>query len=229
MDRARNALKDLLKTPEQKAYGLVAATALTVVFFAFFAIRPAYLKILELNRDIRGKEYILAEMQEKQSNLVYLRDQKTNIEDQLENFETALPLEQESGFLIANFAALAENNNIVLSSVQFRNELDRSVDEQYQSYLHYGSISFLQVQLEVSGDIDDIFGYLQELEEFPRPIDVKSFDYTRNTVIDTISNSEEDATFYPYSGSFRVVVFYSNVENISDTLYDEPLSSDDVQ
>ena len=121
-------LKELFKTPQRKTYTMVGITALTVGLFIFLTIRPTFIKIADLNKEIKDKEIFLNKIEKKLENVNYLISKKESSTEELDIFLRDFPEEVKGGFIVANIAAIADKHEIVVQRIEFSEE----VDEDYE-------------------------------------------------------------------------------------------------
>lgn len=202
--RRNSPFKDLFNTPQQKTYTLLVSTVLLVAVFFFFAIRPAYNKIAEINQQLTQKEALLKQINTKISSLQKLKDAKKEKEKDLHYFEDAFPNEAQSGYLVANFAGIADNNNLILLTVEFEDDI---VDTEGTIYpdVDTSSVTLFQGRLTVSGRIEDIENYISDLEIFPRVVNIKSISYNKNS---TATLSDGTVVSQPYTAQITALMFY---------------------
>lgn len=204
-------LSELFKTPQRKTYTLSAITAITIGVFLLLALRPTFLKITELNKEIEDKRDFLIEVDDKVQTLNYLISERQSVSSNLSLLDAGLPSNEKAGFLIANFAAIAEQYDLNLSSVEF------SDDVEIDSLADFGdveNISVVEVQITIKGTQVDIQRFINHLENFPRVINVISANYSK----EKLSESEDDIdTFYPYSGTLMVHLYRWIGETDTDT------------
>ena len=195
-------LRDLFKTPKRKTYTLAGVTALTVGIFIFLSLRPTFIKIAHLNREIKDKQEFLNQLDDKLEDINYLISQKSSVAQELNYFHEDFPTEEKSGFLVANFAAIADKFSIDLISVEFE-EVD-SEDLQFDME-NIESIGVVQGNVRLEGNLADIESYVDHLESFPRILDVQSIVYSQN-VLSEFEGDLED--FMPIQCSISINIFH---------------------
>lgn len=181
-------LKELFKTPQRKTYTMVGVTAVTVGLFVFLTIRPTFIKIADLNKEIQDKETFLSKIEKKLETLNYLISQKETSSTELEVFLKDFPEEEKGGFIVANLAQIAEQYDNILKSITFNDELDSD----YEIGIEYEeNIKIVQVDIVILGDLDDIEKFVEYIETFPRIFDIKSVRYSREDLNDYEDNIED--------------------------------------
>lgn len=198
-------LKELFKTPKRKTYTLVGATVLTVGIFVLFSLRPTFVKIADLNREIKDKQEFLDKLEDKLEAINYLISQKRSVEQELSYFEEDFPSEEKSGFVVANLAAIAEKFDLRLISVEF--EEDEIDSEENLDIGNAEDVGIMQVDARLEGNTSGMEDYIEYLESFPRIFDVKSISYAN---ADLSSFEGELEEFSPVECSTRMYLFYWN-------------------
>ncbi|MDD3648192.1 MAG: hypothetical protein PHS44_06895 [Candidatus Dojkabacteria bacterium] len=203
MQISNPSLTELFKTPRRKTYTLAGFTAITVGLFAFFALRPTFVKIADLNAEIKDKKEFLVKIDDKLTTVNDLIQQKQSVSQELVYFDKALPEDKKAGFLVANLAEIAEKYDILLVSVESKAvESDKQVS---MSIDIPPGILLESVNVSLEGEIDSIEKYLEHLELFPRILDVVSISYRKN---DPGLMDEGQGKFYPYVADLSFNVFH---------------------
>lgn len=171
-------LSELFKTPQRKTYTLTAITAFMVGVFLLFAIRPTFLKIAELNSEIKQKEELLAKIEKKLEILNYLIREKQSVDTELEAFDKSFPVEEKTGFIVANLARVAEKYNIDLMSVEF----EKPTQEILLDVENVESVNVLVVRVSIEGSLNDVQGYISYFEFFPRIFDIQTISYSKQDI-----------------------------------------------
>lgn len=203
-------LRELFKTPKRKTYTLVGITAVTVGVFVFFTIRPTFIKIADLNKEIKDKQEFLSKVETKLETLNYLISQKQSVSQELGYFEEDLPTEEKGGFIIANLAAIAEKQNLDLVGVEFDDNLSENVQLDIENFSDLGIV---EVGLCLEGDFKNLEKYVGYLENFPRIFDVRSINYEK---LDLSKFKDDLDNYKPIECNISMYVFYWNEEGEAD-------------
>ena len=178
-------LRALFKTPQRKSYTLIAFTAITVGVFVVFSLRPTFRKVSSLRKEIKDKEEFLEKMNKKLSTLNILIDEKESLSREAAYFDKFFPTEQKEGFLVANLAEIADENNLILKSISFIDEGDiietKNTTEEVNIYVH-------GVSMTLEGEKTDVERFTKYLESFPMIFDL----YTHNYATEDIENFDGD-------------------------------------
>ena len=207
----RNIFKDLFETPQQKTYSLLIATLVVILVFFFFAIRPAYVKIAELNREISDERLLLAQINTKINTLETLSSELARLRQDLPLFYDSFPDKAENGFVVGNLSALADANGLKLSSIEFSDILDTTQLELINT-VDLTNVKMVQVRINIDGNIQQIIAYVSSLERFPRIINIQSISYNHNQATETVLNDAQESPFYEYSAQLTMFVFYYTEE-----------------
>jgi Tfp pilus assembly protein PilO len=105
-------LRELFKTPQRKTYTTLVLTLVTVGVLIFFTIRPTFIKIADLRKELKDKKTFLERIDKKQRNLNYLIDEKASFTNELDIFSKNLPEEIKGGFIVANLSEIANLQNV---------------------------------------------------------------------------------------------------------------------
>lgn len=178
-------LRALFKTPQRKSYTLIAFTAITVGIFVVFSLRPTFKKVSSLRKEIKDKEEFLEKMNDKLSTLNSLIDEKESVSKEVAYFNKVFPTEQKEGFMVANLAEIAEENNLILKSVMFMDEGDIV---ETKNTKNVSNIYNLGVSMSLEGETTDIERFTDYLESFPMIFDL----YRNSYATEDIENFEGD-------------------------------------
>lgn len=185
-------LRGLFKTPQRKTYTLGGVTIIVVALFILFTIRPTFVKIGELNKEIAENREFLEDLEIKYDTLTTLIQKKQEASGDIAYFETAFPEAKRSGFMVANLAAIAEQNGLVLSYVEFKD-----VDQEEETFFEIENIDRVivsKVNLSLKGDLNDIENFVRHMEKFPRIYDIISVSYEKEDISESRYSTE---TYYP--------------------------------
>jgi Tfp pilus assembly protein PilO len=199
-------LKELFRTPKRKTYTAIAITIILVGFLSFFSIRPTFVKIADLNKEIKDKENFKEKVDEKLRTVNSLIAQKQSVSEELLYFEQAFPEDHSSGYIVANIAAIAKSYNLDLMGIEFNEIKGEDYKTSYidQEKIDIETITTVEVNLSVEGNLTDIEKYVGRLEEFPRILDVQSISISSMSLNEY---REDIVDFRPIQGRI-VLMFY---------------------
>lgn len=214
MRQQNPSIREIFKKPKRKTYTLAGITALVVGFLIFFALRPTFIRISEMNKEIEDKKIFLEEIDSKLVTINDLIRQKQSIEKELVYFNEDFPIEKKSGFVVANFAEIASQFNILLTSVDFEEDLDREEgaepDVEYPDF-----VKTVRVYLTFEGNVSDFEKYVEYLESFPRIFDIKILDYN-NSELEEYEGAIGEVP--PFKGNISMFIYYWNKEYDKDSI-----------
>lgn len=169
-------LNELFKTPKRKTYTLVGISTLLVGAFILLSLRPTFIKINDIRREIKDKEIFLERLDSKLEKMNYLINQRQSVIEELAYFEEDFPIDIKGGFIVANLAAIASEVDVDLMSVEFE-----EVDDEEISFDTEGGeyVIPLVIKLSIEGNRQNIEDYTEYLEAFPRIFDIKSLSYSQ--------------------------------------------------
>lgn len=199
-------LSELFKTPKRRTYTLAGITALTVGIFVFFTLRPTFVKIAELNKEISDKREFLEEIDVKLDAINFLISERRSVTSELTCFAESFPEEKKTGFIVANLSEIAEIKNVDLMNV----EIDDDIDETELTNLdELGSAVAVKVNINVEGSLSDLEKYIEHLENFPRILDIDLISYSK---VD-LSRFEGDlANYKPIRCNISVYMYHWSEE-----------------
>ncbi len=194
-------LRELFKTPKRKTYTLGGITALTVGIFIAFTIRPTFIKIADLNKEIKDKEEFLEKIENKLETVNFLISQKQSVSEDLSYFEEDLPTEEKGGFIVANLAAMAEDNNLTLVNVEFDEDLSSDFELDIENN---ESLTVIQVDMHLEGDAAGMENFVEDLESFPRIFDIRSINYSK---LDISEYKDDLKRYKPLEFDISIYIF----------------------
>lgn len=147
------------------AYIYILLTLLTVSFFGFFALRPAFSIIANLQKQLADNKVVLTALSDKLSALINLDKEYKQIEPNLEVIYEAIPTTAQAGPLIRQVEKLAQTNNLTVNSLTTGVIEDYPLDTKNTMY----SFTFT---LNAIGNESSIQAFLTSLVKFNRVIGI---------------------------------------------------------
>ena len=195
-------LRELFKTPQRKTYTTLVLTLVTVGVLIFFTIRPTFIKIAELRKELKDKKTFLERIDKKQRNLNYLIDEKASFTNELDIFSKNLPEEIKGGFIVANLSEIANLQNVDLLSIEFSEE----IEEEEEIVFDYASnIKKVDIKINLAGSYNDLENYIEFLERFPRIFDIRHIRYSNEDLLDYEGDLDD---YKPINCSVDMYTFY---------------------
>lgn len=164
----------LYKKKQVKVYTGIVLSLLTVAFFAFFAIRPTLVTISGLLKEIKDKQKLVEQMDQKINNLASAQSNYAQIASKLPLVEESLPQEPTLPVLMKQLEALTRISSVNLESLSF-NEINLQGEPGEKKFQE---ISF---QLSLSGNYQNLKQFLNSLDNLRRIILVDSFAFKSQT------------------------------------------------
>lgn len=171
--------------PNLKIYLELTLSIFTIIIFAIFAIKPTILTVIELNNEIKAKNLLVNELNQKIKNL-QLAGQilQTNASD-LIYLEQALPDTARPENLIKQFEILALESSIEIVGISSSDVTISGVNGSKNKPKTESSVALsadeLPFSISVKGDYLSLLNYLKKIESLRRPIKVDSIAFNSNT------------------------------------------------
>lgn len=185
-----NVLSAYNSKPNLRIYLELMLSLGTIIIFAIFAIKPTILTIVEINNEIKGKEATIAKINKKIADLKTASGILQNQSQNLVLIDQAIPSEAELENLIKQIELTATSNSVELKSLTSSELLIKGLREKKRKVNDVEALpdnpEELAISFSVSGDYQNLFLFLQSIENFRRPL---KFD----TFIFNTSKSAEDA------------------------------------
>jgi len=108
----------LYQTKKAQTYTGIVLSILAVAFFLFFAIRPTFVTIAGLFKEIKDKRTIAEQLEEKINTLNSAQLEYQRVESSFFLLDQALPVQADVSFLIRQLEALARKDNVDLGVLQ---------------------------------------------------------------------------------------------------------------
>ena len=210
-------LKNLMLTTERKSYSIMAITAVLVGLFIFFSIRPTFVKIAQIRREITDNEEFLREANAKLNTLTGLIEDSRQVKSEIEFMDKVFTETDKDGFLVANFDSIATQSGVILDSVEF---VDEETLTGQETETLPESTKKRVIRLSISGDNNTIKSFVDYLEGFPLILDIKSVSYSQRDENQAEDNAEYLA--YPLVASVEANYYYWYVEELIEPETVEP-------
>jgi|GEM_PF-6206844 len=167
-------LQKLTATPQRRTYTVIFATLLLVLLLVFFAIRPAVTSIFDRTSANKNKRKILGEMDTKYNNLLTLNSQEVDQAESLALLSSSIPEQRDEDFLVANMHSMVEKNNLEFASISITDKVKKSVLTSSDLGIKTEVAGF---SLEVRGSRMDIIRLVEDMENFPKIINIYSISF----------------------------------------------------
>jgi Tfp pilus assembly protein PilO len=112
------ALTKFYKNPVAKVSLELFFSAVTIIFFAVFAIRPTLLTMSDLVKEIEDKEKLNRQLQMKIASLAEAQKEYQLYKDDLKLIDQAVPSQTDLMTVLKTIEKLASDNNLVIASLR---------------------------------------------------------------------------------------------------------------
>ena len=171
-----NVLGAYNSKPNLKIYLELMLSLGTIIIFAIFAIKPTILTIIDINNEIKAKEATIEKLQKKLTDLQTASSILQNQSENLEFINEAIPSNANLEKVTKQIENLAILNSITLTSltssdVLIKGQVDKKENE-------------LPISFSVSGEYQNLFAFLQAIENTKRPFKIDSLIFNSTKSID---------------------------------------------
>lgn len=166
-------VKGLYDKREVVVYTGLILTLLTISFFALFAIKPTVTTIAQLFKEIERKREVDQKLQTKINTLRQAQTNYSLVSNKLALIDQALPQEPELTNLIYQLEILAQQNNVQLRSLRFEPAYLLGGETKIKKKIDvYPSLAF---NLSFTGEFENVYNFLDSLEDLRRNLDFENF------------------------------------------------------
>lgn len=106
---------------------MLGLTLVSLIIFGNFAVRPAVVTIVELQRKIKDQKAAVEKLDQKIKNLSKAQTELRKIKSDLPLIEKALPENEDSSQLLEDLYLQAERNNLRMEYLRFRSETSTGI------------------------------------------------------------------------------------------------------
>lgn len=176
-----NILNVYYAKPNIKVYLELALSLIAVLIFSLFAIKPTVLTIIELNKEIKGKEEIIAKLDLKLANLQTANDILETEASRILLIDQAIPDLASPEETIVEMQNLAEKNslqitNLSMSDIVILGDEKKSRGKNEESIQFPQKTGELPFNITLTGNYANFKTFIFDLENLNRPtlVDVLS-------------------------------------------------------
>lgn len=163
--------------PNLKAYLELILSLGTIVIFSIYAIKPTILTIVELNNEIKSKENTVLLLTQKISNLKIASNLLQKESQNLEIIDNAVPTGANVELLVKQIEKISLDNSVAIRNFSSANIfLKGNSDKKVESEL--------PVSFSITGNYQNLFQFLQTIENLRRPFRIDSFVFNSNITAD---------------------------------------------
>lgn len=165
--------------PNLKIYLELILSLTTIIIFAIFAIKPTILTIVEINNEIKGKEATIAKLEKKLSDLQKASSLLQNQSQNLKLIDESVPTNADIEKAIRQIETLSSNNSVKLSSLTSADLILKGTADKKKKNSELKSLpnssNELPISFSVSGEYQNLYLFLQSIENLRRPLKMDSF------------------------------------------------------
>lgn len=154
----------------------VILTLFTISFFAAFAIRPTALTISRLWREIKDKQQVRQQLEEKIANLEEAQSVLSQVEEDLFLLDAAIPSSFEFSRFVRIIEYLIATHRLQLNSNLYQN-IELYVSEKEASATAVAAQTH-PLSIKMKGAFTDIRSFVTDLERLDRIISINSITIT---------------------------------------------------
>lgn len=170
--------------PDLKIYLELVLSLITVSVFAFFAIKPTVITIIDLNKEIAEKERVSSELKKKLSNLQTADFTMQNEIQRLVFVDQAIPPKASPEILIKQLESLATSKSLKIMNIAISDTIivgkSDEVKKLKDEIKFSDNTTSLPLIISVSGDYTNLRDFLTDIENLRRPIKINSLSITSN-------------------------------------------------
>ena len=152
---------------------IVVAVILVLVFIdpLWTSVGVLRLEADDQNQEVKKVEDLLAKIQA-------VEQDYQDVVEAASKISLALPKEKDLPYLITQFETLALTNGLLLESVNFDEQIERSIkDDSLKQEEGISPFPYLTINVRLSGSYEGLKGYLKSLESSVRLMEVREIDF----------------------------------------------------
>ncbi|MBI1863979.1 hypothetical protein HYS03_02095 [Candidatus Woesebacteria bacterium] len=167
-----------------KAFIEILLSIFTIIIFFLFAIRPTARTIAQLIQENKGKEETISIMEQKIKNLTAASDLYQKEKDRIQILATSIPDNPDPSSYQRQFEGILNKDNLSPISESFGPTQILGVSTKPDQSLENGALGF-PVSLNITGNYDQLFSYLSDIENMRRPLFPTSIGFSSDIIKST--------------------------------------------
>lgn len=175
-DKIAKPILSVLNQDRTQKFVTIVLTLIALSFFGFFAINPTISTITKLRKEVSDSEFANMQLAKKIKNLSVLREQYSNLKNDISLVINAFPKDPNVPLLIAQIQAVAKNATIKITELQnFEVEIIRNnigIKKQYYSY------SF---SLSGAGTYENISQFVADITDMERIVNIDTLNINKSS------------------------------------------------
>lgn len=136
----------------------------TVIIFTVFALKPTALTIINLVKEIKGKEKTISTLDQKIENLEMAKENYSQIETFIPKIISSIPNGPQPDDLVRQIENIASKNSIEILGISIGEAPIINKDDMKKDKLT------IDISINVTGPYLSIVSFIKDLENFRRPI-----------------------------------------------------------
>ena len=165
-----NVLSVYNAKPNFKVYLGLLLSLSTIVVFLIFAVKPTVLTIIELNKEIKGKEETLSNLNAKIANLEIANNLLQSEANNIQHVYQAVPKVAEPEVLIKQVEILSNEALLKILGFSFSDVLVRGEESEEEKDKNELAFTY-----SATGSYQSLFSFLTQLESLRKPVKFDSF------------------------------------------------------
>ncbi|MFC1625836.1 hypothetical protein ACFL1Q_02260 [Patescibacteria group bacterium] len=165
----------------------VVLSLVTISIFSIFALKPTALTIIELVKEIKGKEETLSLLTQKVQDLNTARNNYESIQSQIQLIESSVPQEPLPDGFTRQIEGIAAKNSVSVSSISVgeialigTTKIKKATGKLKPFPQGANEMS---VSISVSGGYPNLSSFINDLENLRRPIKIDALQITSSETI----------------------------------------------
>lgn len=167
--------------PDLKAFLEILLSLGTISFFGIFALKPTFLTIGQLITEVRGKEEIVAKMEQKINDLNTAQSFFSQQPEKISLVKSAIPEIPEPQTFVRQIEGVAAKDSVNVLGISLGEvtlvgtTASKSATEEIP--LPQGALG-LNYSISISGNYPALFSFLSEFENLRRPVKIDNLGIT---------------------------------------------------
>lgn len=162
-----------------RSFGELTVTLLTISFFVYFAIKPTFIIIAGLNKELGEKKEISDKLRQKITSLVTAQQEFSLYQDRFYLIDQALPEIPDFSLLILSLEKEASAAGVAFQSFSI-SKIESSQSVKTSQKIPQSATSFFNFSFSASGDYSSLKQFLSRLENLRRLATIKTITFTQN-------------------------------------------------
>jgi Tfp pilus assembly protein PilO len=203
-------LRSLYEKKQARVYSSIVASILAVTFFIFFAIRPTFVTIAKLLKEIEDKRIVAEKLEDKIQALNLAQAEYQRLEKQLFLINEALPEKSNPSLLIKQIETTVRKNQVEFVSFQVKGTPLKKAIPEGEANKEGQKVAF---NLIVKGEYPQLKAFFDNLSFLRRLIYIAPVDFKANPKKGSISLQLEGEAYYLAPPKQEMIIENGSKEN----------------